>query len=113
MNAVRLGFVVMAALAAAQMQAAPAPHFRPDRNPDRAALTLLKHDLAVQGKELVEFWQEEEFWIVTVLDHRERPSKRWIYVISQRQAPTRIAAFNAIRSRFIVVDSESSGVEPD
>jgi hypothetical protein len=113
MKAVRLGFVVMASLAAAETRAAPAPSFKPDRNADRAALALLKHDLAAQAKELVEFCQEEEFWVATVLDHQERPSKRWQYVISHRQAPTRIAAFDAVRRRFIVVNAGTAEVEPD
>ena len=112
MNAVRLGVVVIVVLTASEMPAAPAPSFRPDRHADRAALVLLKRDLAAQEKELVEFGAEEEFWVATVVDHQERPSRRWQYVVAQRQAPTRVAAFEFVRRRFIA-DAPTSDVEPD
>lgn len=108
----RLGFVLMIALAAAATWAAPAPPFRPNRYADREALLLLKRDLAEQRLELVDFEQEGDFWVATVLDHKARPSKRWQYVIGRSQAPSRTAAFDAVRSRFIVPDSKDT-VEPD
>src|SRR5439155_21318385 len=102
---------LMAALAAARLRAGPAPSFRPNRAAERGALAQLNRDLAVQHLELVEFYQEEGFWITTVIDHRERPPRRWQYVISRKQAPTRAAAFAAIRRRFIAVAAD--GIEPD